>query len=284
MPLAGSVLVHGALALLIVLAALERRRPPEPLPPPAFAVVFSGGSAAGPTAPERGPQPAEAEVAAEPPPPPPTVPPVPPPPRTVPPAPVAQPVVPPPPAPPPPAHQQQSQALAALPVPARPPPPPRPPQPLTGFLDLSGTPPIRLPPPMERVVAAPPAPPRRPGTLHLSPGAVAPGPTNVLPMARIEGAEVGADWRNAFRAWLEANKRYPREAIEQGEDGTLQLHLVVEADGRVRVVDLRRPSRSFWLNRSAVAMFRGATLPPFPPGTVERSVRIDLTINYILIR
>jgi TonB family protein len=101
---------------------------------------------------------------------------------------------------------------------------------------------------------------------------------------RVTGAQPGADWRNAFRAWLEANKRYPREAIEAGEDGSLQLHIVVDADGRVRSVQLRRPSASGWLNRSALAMFRGATLPPFPPGTSEPSATIDLTINYVLIR
>jgi len=262
MALAGSALVHAALALLFIIGALERRRPPEPLPPPAFAVVFSGGTPEGPTAPERAPESSDAAAGA---------------PEPLPPPPPAPPAVPRPPvvaAPPPP-------TVPVTPAPPRPPETPRQTVPFPGALDLTAAPPVRLPSP-ER--GAPAAPSRPRGSLDLTPGAAALGPANVQPMARIRGAEVGADWRNAFRAWLEANKRYPREAIEQDEEGSLTVHLVVEADGRVRVAELSRPSRSFWLNRSAVAMFRGATLPPFPPGSAERQVTIDLTINYILIR
>jgi TonB family protein len=248
-------------------------------------VVFAGGSAEPPATPDPGqvePAPAEQSVGAEEAIPPPAAPEAR---EAAPVSAVADPPDPPPPPRPLPMQRDERVALAAAPAPPlRRPPPARPPFP--DALDLTGSAPARLAP-LDRVAAATPSPAvrRPPGTLDLSPGARrAIGPTRVEPMMRIEGPELGTDWRNAFRAWLEAHKRYPREAIEQGEEGPLMVRLIVEADGRVRLVDLRQPSRSFWLNRSAVAMFRGAVLPPFPPGTAERSATIDLTINYILIR
>jgi len=60
--------------------------------------------------------------------------------------------------------------------------------------------------------------------------------------------------------------------------------ITTAAVGRVRSVDLRQGARSMFLNHYSQAVFRGATLPPFPPGTAEEEVTIDLTINYILHR
>ena len=63
----------------------------------------------------------------------------------------------------------------------------------------------------------------------------------------------------------------------------MRLRIIVEPTGRVRLVDVTRPSYSPFLNGGALALFRGRTLPPFPPGTTDPQVTIDLTLNYILI-
>ncbi len=131
---------------------------------------------------------------------------------------------------------------------------------------------------------APPAAPasRRPGTLDLALGPII-GRMTPEPEARVRGAEVGPDWRNAFRAWLEAHKRYPEAAIVLRQQGTNRIELRVAPDGRVLGARLLRRSGSAWLDSGTVNLFRGATLPPFPPGADPSGVTVDLTIHYILI-
>jgi protein TonB len=93
----------------------------------------------------------------------------------------------------------------------------------------------------------------------------------------------GASWRNALSAWIESHKYYPREAAEAGEDGTVVVRVLVDHTGRVQSVELRDRSGSQWLDLAAQAMFRGAHLPPFPPGTTDPSFTFNLTMHYILI-
>ena len=187
--------------------------------------------------------------------------------------PAPRPLAPAPPAAPPPPPADRPPAVAQLPLP--PPPPPGPPPPVP--LDLTDRPPIRLGE----------ADPSRLGAarrgLDLRPGASLPGPGDVENL-RVRGAQAGPDWRNAFRMWLDRNLRYPREAAELGEEGPVTVRITTGADGRVRRVELRSGSRSIFLNHYSQVVFRGAALPPFPPGTAEEEVTIDLTINYVLIR
>ncbi|MBX9697967.1 MAG: TonB family protein, partial [Acetobacteraceae bacterium] len=104
------------------------------------------------------------------------------------------------------------------------------------------------------------------------------------PQMDVRGAQVGPDWRNAFRRWLEEHKRYPEAAIVLGQSGSPRVHLVVSPDGRVTSVQLTRRSGSVWLDAGLVGLFNGARLPPFPPGADPSGVRIDFTMHYILIR
>jgi TonB family protein len=104
------------------------------------------------------------------------------------------------------------------------------------------------------------------------------------PSVRVTGAQVGADWRAAFRRWLDQNIRYPERAIQLGEDGTVRVRVVAAPDGTVRSVQLIGPSTSPSLNFATSFPFQGARLPAFPPPADPNGVTIDLTVNYILIR
>jgi TonB family protein len=106
----------------------------------------------------------------------------------------------------------------------------------------------------------------------------------VEPELDVKGAQVGPDWRNAFRRWVDDHKRYPQNALLLGEQGASRVRVVAEPDGRVRGVQLIGPSGSVWLDAGLLAMFRGAQLPAFPPGADPRGVTIDFTMNYILVR
>ncbi len=103
------------------------------------------------------------------------------------------------------------------------------------------------------------------------------------PSVRVSGAQVGADWRAAFRRWLDQNIRYSPDAIMRGEDGVVRVRVTASADGTVRNVQLVGPSTSPSLNHGTTWPFNGARLPAFPPGS-EPVVTIDLTVNYVLIR
>jgi TonB family protein len=104
------------------------------------------------------------------------------------------------------------------------------------------------------------------------------------PLVRVSGAQVGADWRAAFRRWLDQNMRYPSRAAELGESGAVRVRVVAGPDGKVRSVRLIGPSSSPSLNLGTTSPFLDAQLPPFPPPAESGGVTIDLTVNYHIIR
>ncbi len=110
------------------------------------------------------------------------------------------------------------------------------------------------------------------------------GEANADANLQVRGAQVGADWRGAFRRWLDRNMSYPMEALRQGESGTVRVRVVAGPDGQVRSVRLITPSGSPSLNFGTTFPFSGAQLPAFPPPADPAGVTIDLTVNYILIR
>jgi protein TonB len=96
--------------------------------------------------------------------------------------------------------------------------------------------------------------------------------------------EIGAAWRDGFKAWVEARKYYPEAAIEMSQQGSATVRIVITRDGTVRSVSLIDSSHSPFLDMAWLGLFRGAHLPAFPPGTTEPEITIDATMHYILIR
>jgi TonB family protein len=315
-PLAASALLHLGFLLLVVLAVLTREKPPEPLPPPAYAVYYESGAPDRPSEPEpesqaerTAPPPEPPAVAAPPAPPPLPDQPVPEEPRppTAPPQ-LAEPAPPPPLPPPalpqavpPPAPPRPNPQVAVVPPRPEPTPLPLPPPPPAPPRDAPRVEPVPTPAPQrlpgiympEALALSRPQPPRptpsRPEAprrrLDLALGPLPPpGRFSVEPETDVRGAKVGPDWRNAFRRWLDENKRYPENARVVGDQGTNRVELQVTPDGRVRSARLVRQSGSVWLDAGTLSLFRGANLPPFPPGADPAGVTVDLTIHYILIR
>jgi TonB family protein len=309
------VLLHAALLAALLLAGRMRPNTPEWLPAPAFDVVYEGGQ---PERPEAEPPPGEVAPpampeapAAAPAPPAPVaeIPPQPPPsaeappetaaPEQAPPPPVAE--SPPPPEPPPSAEAPPAPAAAAqTPPPAdlpplpdladilpparelrlrvpqapRPPPPPAP--------DFSaGTVFLPAAPQLARPAPPPGRPQGRGLDLTVDPR-LAEGRAAADPNVRVTGAAIGADWRAAFRAWLDQNIRYPRRAAELGESGTVRVRVRTAPDGTVTDVRLVGPSGSPSLNLATTAPFAGARLPPFPPPVDPEGATVELTVHYIL--
>jgi TonB family protein len=106
------------------------------------------------------------------------------------------------------------------------------------------------------------------------------GPTGFM---RIEGADLGADWERALHDWWDRHGFYPEQAAAQNEDGTTQIRVVLDRSGKVHSVELESRSGSQWIDMGSLAIFRGATLPPFPPSTPQNEATLHLTLNFILI-
>lgn len=139
------------------------------------------------------------------------------------------------------------------------------------------------PQPQQRVEPRPAAPAPRAANPAPSPApSTAPSPhsgfASAAPPAAASPQPGGAPavapgWNALLAAWLAANRRYPEEARRRGVEGEVTVRFSVAADGRVTEVAIAAGSGSSALDGAAVAMLRGARLPP--PGTdVTRTVRI----------
>lgn len=294
-----SVLLH-LLVLAALVVGIERRHEEAFVPPAPIAVVFEHGGAARTTAPRttrHGP-PATAKPAALPAP---TAPPE----RNARPAPTALP--PPAPAPPPlpaPAAPRATTPGLAIRVPSfpevqaflQPPPVPRP-----APLPLAPPAPAGRPPPAPAARPTPaPAPPR---TLymptfsygaapHAPPAAPSRGLNLALSQSQLQRAfapdfaiegHIGPDWQAELTRWVDERKYYPYSAIEMNQQGSVEIRLVIDKSGKVEGVSLLQSSGSPFLDSAWLGMFRGASVPPFPPGTEADRITIRATMHYILI-
>lgn len=120
-------------------------------------------------------------------------------------------------------------------------------------------------------------------SLDLSPGMGRAQPNRSEAFFDVRAAKLGADWEEALKTYWLRHRYYPRQAADDGEDGSVDLELTVDATGRVREAKITSRSGSTWLDMAAASTWRNAQLPPLPPELGDRYV-FSITINYILIR
>jgi protein TonB len=80
------------------------------------------------------------------------------------------------------------------------------------------------------------------------------------------------------------HRYYPRQAAENGEDGTVVIELTVSRSGRVEAARVVSRSGSQWLDMAAIGTFRDGQLPPFTPEMREDRITFTIPITYYLIR
>lgn len=185
-------------------------------------------------------------------------------------------------APPSPVQQAETPPSAPAPVPEAPPPvqnaetPPPTPAPA----------PIPVPPPPRPAAQAhpPPAPPSR-AAARPAAARVPVNPAGV-PAHATDGqnapsrASNGAAWTGKLKQWWDQHSFYPKEASQANEGGNVKVHIVIAADGQVTLIDVVQGSGSSVLDAAAVAVFRNARLPPFPPGTPAQPADVVVTLHY----
>jgi periplasmic protein TonB len=98
-----------------------------------------------------------------------------------------------------------------------------------------------------------------------------------------KGDDVGADWFSEVSAWWLRHRFYPDEAARLDQQGDVTLRLVVGRSGRVESVVVEERSGSPWLDLGALAVFRGADLPPLPPDVRDPNITVNFTIHYIIM-
>lgn len=96
------------------------------------------------------------------------------------------------------------------------------------------------------------------------------------------GPDIVAAWQAALSAWIERNRRYPAAARLRQEEGVVLVRFELDPAGRVLRAEIRAESGSPILDRAALRLLTGATLPA-PPPTLDPARRTVLVpIRYRL--
>lgn len=82
-------------------------------------------------------------------------------------------------------------------------------------------------------------------------------------------------WNSQLTSWINRHKRYPRSAKARRAEGTVNVAFMVDGTGRVTSVRVTGSSGDPDLDRSALDLFGGATVPA-PPEGVGTLVRLPL--------
>ena len=143
--------------------------------------------------------------------------------------------------------------------------------------------PVPPPPPPVAQVHPPRAQPQRAAArapVNPAAGAPAHAPAGQNAASRASDANNGAAWMGKLKQWWDQHSFYPKEASQTNEGGDVKVHIVIAADGQVTSMELVQGSGLSVLDAAAVAVFRNAHLPPFPPGTPAQPVDVVVTLHY----
>ena len=102
-------------------------------------------------------------------------------------------------------------------------------------------------------------------------------------VAHVRGSHGLADWLDALRDFVEDHKYYPREAAENGEQGSAVLRVTVTRDGTVKKLELVSSSGSQMLDAAWMAVFRDNKLPPFNDDMPHKEITLPVELDYHLI-
>ena len=182
--------------------------------------------------------------------------------------------------PPPPPVQQ-----AAIPQPTPPPPPEVPPPPTV----QQAVAPQPTPPPAPQVtprsppvaqVHSPRAPPQRTAAHAAASPAGTRAPAGQTAASHASDADNGAAWMGRLKQWWDQHSFYPKEASQTNEGGAVRVRIVIASDGQITSIQVVQGSGLSVLDAAAVAVFRDAHLPPFPPGTQPQPADVVVTLHY----
>ncbi|MGA9851756.1 MAG: energy transducer TonB [Gammaproteobacteria bacterium] len=169
----------------------------------------------------------------------------------------------------PPSNASLANAIA---VTVAPPPlpqsPPQPPQP-------QPAPPVPQPPPQTISTQASQA------DITTPPPKSVPLPSPPQP-AQTQTTPLEATYAQIVSAILEANKRYPREALMAGDEGTVVISFILNREGTVLAYSIEQSSGQPIFDEAVKRLIQRVHFPPFPRGDLSQRKTFKVPIQFEL--
>lgn len=110
-----------------------------------------------------------------------------------------------------------------------------------------------------------------------------PVPAPAAPSPRPDLGPLTRSYLKDLARTLHRKRNYPKRALQQRMEGTVLVSIVIDASGRVERVELKRSSGHALLDRSALAAVRSAPRLPVPPSELRwRTRAVTLPIAYVI--
>ncbi|MHB8404049.1 MAG: energy transducer TonB [Gammaproteobacteria bacterium] len=172
----------------------------------------------------------------------------------------------------PPSNASLADAIAVAVVPPpRPQSQPLPPQPQ----NPQPTPPVPQPPPQTISTQASQA------EISTPPPKSVPAPTPPQP-TQGQTTPLEATYAQIVSALLEANKRYPRQAVLAGDEGTVILTFVLNREGTVLAYRIEQSSGHQIFDEAVKRLIQQIHFPPFPTGDLSQRKTFTVPIQFKL--
>lgn len=94
--------------------------------------------------------------------------------------------------------------------------------------------------------------------------------------------QANPDYEQMAMQILEEHKRYPREALLSGTEGSVELTFIVNNQGTVLGFNIQKPSGSEPLDNEVRRLIHSVHFPPFPPGDPDLRKTLTVTIQFTL--
>lgn len=134
--------------------------------------------------------------------------------------------------------------------------------------------PVEKPKPKPKKEKAEPAKTVATASAQTKPAARAAAPKSAAGVSGVSPAK----WESRLTAWINRHKRYPSAAKSRRAQGNVNVTFTVDASGRVMSARVARSSGDADLDRAALAVLQGATVPAPPP---ELGSRLSRTAPFV---
>lgn len=172
----------------------------------------------------------------------------------------------------PPSDASLADAIAVNIVPPpQPQSPPQPPQPQKS----QPTPPVPQPPPQTISTQDSQA------DISTPPPKSVPAPASPQP-TQTQTTPLEATYAQIVSALLEANKRYPRQAVLAGDQGTVVLSFVLNREGTVLAYQIEQSSGQPVFDEAVKRLIQRIQFPPFPKGDMSQRKTFTVPIQFEL--
>ena len=103
-----------------------------------------------------------------------------------------------------------------------------------------------------------------------------------MPQEQQEEPQASPDYQQQAEDILNASKRYPREAVLAGTEGSVTLSYIVNSQGTVLAYRIEQSSGQAVLDDEVKRLIRSVRFPPFAQGDTDTRKTLVVTIEFSL--